>query len=187
MKAALTIGFTTASSWKLWGKASAVGERTYGPTPSLVGDDASSFQVEDLAIGVNSGKALSSLGDDALDLTIGRAPYKLGHALLVGDGSVEGSTRGGYWTNARKAFAFASIARFQTAPHQVEAFYLVRDQLPEADSDTRLAGVNYEARVTETTTLGASYLIGERGGRVKLPASTSWPIPICGRTWCAST
>jgi hypothetical protein len=61
MKAALTIGFTTASSWKLWGKASAVGERTYGPTPSLVGDDASSFQVEDLAIGVKSGKALSSL------------------------------------------------------------------------------------------------------------------------------
>src|SRR5262249_11045659 len=87
MKAALTVGFTTVSNWKLWGKASAVGERTYGPTPSLVGSDASSFQVEDLAVGIKSGTALSSLGDDALELTIGRAPYKLGHQLLVGDGS----------------------------------------------------------------------------------------------------
>src|SRR5262249_54009420 len=146
------------STWKYWAKASAVGERTYGPTPSLVGQDASSFQVEDLAVGIKSGKALSSLGDDARELTIGRAPYKLGHALLVGDGAVEGSTRGGYWSNARKAFAFASIARLQTAPHTVEGFYLLRDELSQADSDTRLAGVNYEARLTETTTLGASYL-----------------------------
>jgi hypothetical protein len=158
MKAALTVGFTTVGGWKLWGKASAVGERTYGPTPPLIGEDASSFQVEDLAVGIKSGQALSGLGHDALELTIGRAPYTLGHALLVGDGSVEGSTRGGYWTNARKAFAFASIARFHTGPHHVEGFYLLRDELPEDDSHTRLAGVNYEAHLTDTTTLGATYL-----------------------------
>jgi hypothetical protein len=158
MKAALTVGFTTAGGWKLWGKASAVGERTYGPTPPVAGQEASSFQVEDLAVGIKSGKALSSLGDDAFEVTIGRAPYTLGHALLVGDGSVEGGTRGGYWTNARRAFAFASVARFHAGPHLVEGFYLLRDELPDDDSHTRLAGLNYEAHLTETTTLGASYL-----------------------------
>jgi hypothetical protein len=158
MKAGLTISYTTAATWNFWGKASAVGERTYGAAPSLVGEDASSFQVEDFAVGLKSGQALPRLGEDALELTVGRAPYQLGHSLLIGDGAVEGSTRGGYWTNARKAFGFASIARLHTAHHRVEAFYLVRDEIPEADSHTRVAGVNYEARLTKTTTLGATYL-----------------------------
>src|SRR5262249_52878773 len=65
---------------------------------------------------------------------------------------------GGYWTNARKAFAFAAIARLKPGHHTVEAFYLDKDDLPEADSGSRLFGLNYEYAIGEHTTLGPTYM-----------------------------
>ena len=157
MKPAITGTFTSAKSWQLSGKISAVGERTYGAAPSLVGEDASSFKVEDLSLDWKSGKALGS-SENVLELTVGRAQYHLGHGLLVWDGSAEGGNRGGYWTNARKAFEFAAIGRFKPGHHTLEAFYLDKDDLPEADSGTRLWGTNYEYAIGEHTTLGATYM-----------------------------
>ena len=78
--------------------------------------------------------------------------------MLLWDGAAEGGTRGGYWTNARKAFEGAAIGRFQPGNHKFEAFYLDKDDLPEADSSTKLWGVNYEYLIGEDTTLGATYL-----------------------------
>ena len=54
-----------------------------------------------------------ALGENAIDFTVGRAPYQLGHGFLLYDGAAEGGSRGGYWTNARKAFQFAAIGRFK--------------------------------------------------------------------------
>ena len=70
----------------------------------------------------------------------------------------EGGSRGGYWTNARKAFEFAAIGRLKPGPHTVELFYLDRDELDESDSGSRLWGTNYEYGIGETTTLGATYM-----------------------------
>jgi hypothetical protein len=157
MKPALTGTYTSARTWQLYGSASAVGERTYGAAPSVVGEDASSFKVEDLHIGWRSGESIG-LGKDALELTVGRAQYRLGHGFLLWDGAAEGGSRGGYWTNARKAFQFAAIGRFRPGPHLVEAFYLDKDDLPEADSASRLWGANYELTIGEDSTLGATYM-----------------------------
>jgi hypothetical protein len=158
VKPAITATYTTPSSWQVWGKLSVVGERTYGAAPTLVGDDASSFKPDDLAVGIKSGKALENLGDDALQVTVGRARYRLGHGFLLWDGASEGGTRGGYWTNARQAFDFASIVSLNTGPHKAEAFYLLRDELPEVDSHTRLLGFNYEATLAKVNTLGVTYM-----------------------------
>ena len=157
-KPALTGTFTSSKSWQLYGKLSAVGERTYGAAPSLVGESASSFKVEDLHLGWRSGKALGALGENALELTVGRAPYQLGHGMLLWDGAAEGGSRGGYWSNARKAFEFAAIGRFKPGRHTLEAFYLDKDDLPEADTGSRLWGANYEYAIGEDTTLGATYM-----------------------------
>jgi hypothetical protein len=158
LKAGLAGAYTMRSGWQVVGTISAVGERTYGAAPTLVGDDASSFEPEDLAVSLRSGKALSRLGENAVDVTVGRAPYQIGHGFLLWDGAAEGGTRGGYWSNARKAFALAAIARFRPGPHGIDAFYLERDELPEADTGTRILGVNYQAQIGEAATLGASYL-----------------------------
>jgi hypothetical protein len=152
--------FTTASESEFYGKVSAAGERTYGAVPEQFGYDISSFGPDDLYIGWRSGKSLD-LGENAVDVQIGRAPFKLGQGFLLGDGTSEGGSRGGYWTNARRAFEFAAIGRLAPGPHKIEAFYLDRDELPEGDSGSRLWGANYEVTLggkEPHTTLGATYM-----------------------------
>ncbi len=156
VKPALSANFGVGKS-ALYGKLSAVGERTFSSAPTLVGEDASSFKVEDAHLGWRSGESLGG-SRDFLDLTIGRAPYTIGHGLLVWDGAGEGGSRGGFWSNARKAWQFAAILRLKPRNHRLEVFYLDRDELPENDSGTRLWGANYELAVGDKTTVGASYL-----------------------------
>ena len=69
-----------------------------------------------------------------------------------------GRQPGGYWTNVRKAFAFAAIGRVNSGAHKVEAFYLDRDDLPEKETGTRLWGANYEYALGEHSTFGATYM-----------------------------
>ncbi len=158
IKPAASVEYSTASSSQIYGKLSAVGTRTFGAAPSLVGDDASSFDIEDAYIGWRSGNSLAGLGENALDFTVGRTQYTLGHGMILYDGSGDGGSRGGYWTGARKAFEFAAIGRFKPGNHTIEAFYLDKDDMPESDSDSKLWGANYEYAIGEDTTLGATYM-----------------------------
>jgi hypothetical protein len=57
VKPALSATYTLASSSQIYGKLSAVGERTYGSVPEAFGQDISSFYPEDLSIGWRSGKS----------------------------------------------------------------------------------------------------------------------------------
>jgi hypothetical protein len=156
IKPALAGSHRLANSSEFYGKVSAVGERTYRAQPPIFGGDYSSFQVDDLSFGWRSGKADS--GERVLDFTVGRAPFTLGHGLLLWDGAAEGGSRGGYWTNARKAFQFAAIGRVHPGHHKLEGFYLDKDDLPENETGTRLWGANYEFTPAEHSTFGASYL-----------------------------
>ena len=157
-KPAVSAVYMLPSTSEVYGKLSVVGERTYATPPALVGRDQSSFLPEDLYIGWRSGKSLETLGENALDFTFGRAPYTLGHGFLLWDGAAEGGSRGGYWSNARKAFAVAAIARLKSHGNTLEGFYLKKDDLPENDTDTHLVGVNYEHQFGEATTLGGTYM-----------------------------
>jgi len=156
MKGALNGVFTLASTSQVYGTASAVGERTYGSAPRLVGPDLSSFGAEEFSIGWRSGKSIGN-SENLVDVVAGRVPYRIGHGMLVADGSAEGGSRGGYWSNARKAFELGVIARLSPGPNRIEAFYLDRDDLPEHDIGTRLAGLNYEFAPAEHSTIGASW------------------------------
>jgi hypothetical protein len=157
VKPGLSLAYTLPSESQIYGKVSAVGERTYGSVPPAFGADVSSFGPEDLFVGWRSGKALT-IGENAIDLSIGRNQYKLGHGFLVYDGASEGGTRGGYWTNARKAFELAAVGRVHASSHTAEVFYLDRDELPANDSGSRTWGANYEHTIGEHTTLGATYM-----------------------------
>ena len=160
VKPALSATYTLDNSSHLYGKISAVGERTYGSVPEAFGPDVSSFGPEDLSIGWRSGDSISALGTDGLDFVIGRTQYRLGHGFLLYDGAAEGGSRGGYWTNARKAFQFAAIGRIKPKGHTVEAFYLDKDELDENDTGSGLWGTNYEYAIGSATTLGATYMRG---------------------------
>ncbi|MCM3882026.1 MAG: alginate export family protein [Vicinamibacterales bacterium] len=150
IKPALSGSYKLASSSEFFGKVSAVGERTYGSSPVEFGGDVSSFQVDDLSFGWRSG--------NVLNFEVGRTPYELAHGMLLWDGAAEGGSRGGYWTNARKAFEFATIGRVNSGHHRIEGFYLDKDELQESDSGTRLGGANYEYALGEHSTFGATYM-----------------------------
>ena len=150
-------GTVRAGKGSFFGKISAAGERTYAAPPPLVGSEASSFMIEDLYIGWRSGTAIGA-GEDALELKFGRAPYTLGHGMLLWDGGGEGSSRGGYWSNIRKAWALAGVARWHAKSNTLEGFYLDRNEVPEAETGTRVVGGNYERALGENTTLGATYM-----------------------------
>ena len=149
--------YTRDNSAQFYGKVSAVGEGTFGAPPPLVGGDATSFDVEDLYIGWRSGTSIGG-GENVLDFTVGRTQYKLGHGMLLWDGAAEGGSRGGYWTNARKAFEVAAVGRYKPGNHTFEAFYLDKDELPESDTGSKLWGVNYEYAIGEDTTIGGTYM-----------------------------
>jgi len=156
VKPAISGEFAVGRS-QIYGKLSTVGERTFAAPPSIVGEDASSFKIEDLSIGWRSGQSVGS-SDNLLDFTVGRTQYKIGHGLLLWDGGGEGGSRGGFWSNARKAWEFAAVGRLKPKNHTLELFYLDRDEVPEGDTGTRLWGANYELAVGDKSTFGASYL-----------------------------
>ena len=155
-KPAVSASFGAGRS-ELYGKLSAVGERTFAAPPTLVGSEASSFQVEDAYLGWRSGKSLGT-SENLLEFTVGRTPYKVGHGFLLWDGAAEGGSRGGFWSNARKAWGFAAVGRVKPKNHTLEAFYLDRSDIPESDDATRLWGANYELAVGEKSTFGATYM-----------------------------
>ncbi|HKW00634.1 MAG TPA: alginate export family protein [Vicinamibacterales bacterium] len=156
VKPALSGTFKLKSS-EIYGKLSAVGERTYGSAPIVAGEDVSSFGVDDLAIGWRSNAGAENPDEHPIGISVGRLPYQLGTGMLIWDGSAEGGSRGGYWTNARKAFAFAVVGHVAPGPHKIEGFYLDRDELPENETGSKLAGVNYEF-TRDSNTLGATYV-----------------------------
>lgn len=156
VKPTLSADFKTGGGSHWYGKFSAVGVRTFGSAPSLVGSDDSSYDVEDFYIGWRSGSSVGS-EEDVIDFKVGRAPYKLGKGMFLYDGASDGGTRGGYWTGARKAFEMAAIGTLKTGANKIEAFYLDKDDLPESDSDTKLWGLNYELTLGEHNTLGVTY------------------------------
>jgi hypothetical protein len=157
VKPALSAVFTLPSSSQIYGKVSVVGERTYGSAPPVAGADVSSFGPEDASIGWRSGTSIGSR-EHAIDVMVGRGQYVLGHGMLLMDGAAEGGSRGGYWTNARKAFELAAVGRVGSGPHTAEVFYLDRDDLPEDETGTRLWGANYELSLREKTTIGVTYM-----------------------------
>ncbi len=159
VKPALSASYMTDYAGEIYARVSVVGERTYGSVPADFGQDISSFGPEDAYIGWRSGDSLT-LGENALDFTVGRSRYRLGHGFLLFDGAAEGGSRGGYWTNARQAFELAAIGRLQPGRHKFELFYLDKDELEEAETGSRLYGTNYEVNLGpgDSTTLGMSYM-----------------------------
>jgi hypothetical protein len=169
IKPALSADIGLDGGSTVFGKLSAVGERTFSAPPTLVGESASSLLAEDVYVGWRSGTSLG-IGEDALEVTLGRAPYKIGHGFLLWDGAADGGNRGGYWSGPRKAWEYAGIGRFNAKGNTFEVFYLDRDELHDSDTHSKVWGANYELAIGENNTLGLTYLrtqsktISERDG-----------------------
>jgi hypothetical protein len=104
--------------------------------------------IDDAWLGWNSGSLLAeSLGEDALDLSIGRQKFELGSGFLFWEGSTNGGKRGAYWLAPREAYEKTAIAKVETQGFIGRAFFIEPDDDP--DTDTKVAGLDVEYALEE--------------------------------------
>ena len=124
-------------------------------TAQLVGGDANSSDLDALYLGWRRGRPATG----RFEIRAGRTPYVHAQQFLLADGYQDGGSRGGYWSNARTAWAPGVVTRYARDPWEIEAFWLGRDERPEADTDTDVGGVDLAWRSRgQVLELGAAWL-----------------------------
>jgi Alginate export len=82
-------------------------------------------ELEDLAVGWHSGELLvGSLGDDAVDISVGRQSFQLGDAFLIGTGVVNGFSRAAAALTPHTSFDRTVILKLNSEPVRLQVFNL---------------------------------------------------------------
>ena len=116
--------------------------RTDDDAAEIGGGAADSADFDDLYVGIRRGSTETGL----IEVAGGRFPYEMAHGFLLSDGNADGGSRGSYWSNPRTAWAPAARFRYANKNNALDIFYLERDERPESNADTKIAGINYEWR-----------------------------------------
>ena len=95
-----------------------------------------------------------SLGEDALDLSLGRQDFHVGDGFLIWDGNFDTGGDGAYWLSPRSAFKMTGLARLKIDPVSGQLFYLEADG---DQGDTQVVGANLDYQ-PGFGTIGATYL-----------------------------
>lgn len=137
----------------LYGGFKLVGSATRGEgdaqRDSSTSDRPESLGIEEAYLGWKSGIAFASLGEDAVDVSVGRQPFSVGDGFLLMDGTAEGFRRAAYVIGPRASFDRTAIVKLNTEPVRADIFHLEGnvDQRLMTGSDaaaTRLYGGNIE-------------------------------------------
>ena len=143
----------------LFGRASAIGTGTQGLDAAGSNFDnryPEKLELEDLYLGWKSAQLLPSLGENALQISVGKQKYQIDEGFFMWDGASDGGVRGAYWLAPRKAFYMSGIVRLHTGPYKAEGFYLKPNDEPF--TGTNVAGANFEYEAKDTGTIGFTYL-----------------------------
>ena len=146
---------------EIYGKVSAVGERTYGTRPTMFGDDVSSFQVEDLSFGWRSGKSIGSARTPGLHRRTRFIHDRPG--LLLWTAHLRAAAAADTGPTRERPFSSPRSVVCTPGHHTGEGFYLDKDELPESDTGTRL-WCELRVQPGEHSTLGATYMEVRRSG-----------------------
>lgn len=86
--------------------------------------------LEELFIGWKSGIAFAALGEDAIDLSLGRQAFSVGDGFLILEGTGNGGRRAAKVLGPREAFERTAILKLNTQPVRADIFHLesVTDQ-----------------------------------------------------------
>lgn len=137
----------------LYGGLRIVGEGTRGngdaAADSTTSDQPTATALDNYYLGWKSGSSLSALGDDGLDLSLGRQDFTIGDGFLIQDGTAEGQKRGAVILSPRIAFDRTAILKLNTAPVRADIFHLEgtvnQDRMRGSDgAATKLYGANIE-------------------------------------------
>jgi hypothetical protein len=147
--------YDTGHAGIFYGEMAYVGARTLGDgdVANFTDGDSKGWESERAYVGWRSGSLFQSLGEDAIDISVGEQDFSIGDGFLIMDGQFDFED-GAYWLAPHSSFDQAAVVNINTQPVRGDLFYLKSD----ADQgDTELYGVNIE-HVNETLgTVGASY------------------------------
>lgn len=153
LKPSLGIEYDLQGSGIAYGLFSVIGAGTRGDgdaaNPSPTAARPEKLLPEDAAIGWKSGDLLSSLGDNALDLSAGRQSIRIGDGFMILEGTANGGRRAASVLGPRTAFEQTAVARINTQPVRADIFRAraVVDQTLTRESDnphSEFIGANIE-------------------------------------------
>ena len=148
----------------LYGRLSAVFASTNeldAAASNLLEGNVTATRVEDAYVGWRSGGLFEGLGEDFLDVSVGRQQYVVGNGFLFFTQSSNGRNRGAYWMGERQAAKFSGIVKLKTGNWRTDLIYLEADDNPY--TNTRLGGVTLDYTFSEA--------IGGVGGGIYTVAS----------------
>ena len=158
VKPALSASYTPASSSEIFGKVSAVGERTYGSVPAAFGERhlvvRARRSLHRLAIGQGAGRLAKT---PWISLSDARST-RWDTASCSATATAEGGSRGGYWTTPGKRSSWRRSAASTRGP---QGGKLLSRQGRTSGARHRDPVVGRELRIGsigEDSTLGATYL-----------------------------
>lgn len=152
----IDLGYDTGDFGAFYGGASAIGAitRSNGDPGGFTANNPSDIDLGYLYGGWKSGALFESLGEDALDISVGQQDFKIGDGFIIWDGNLDTSGDAAYWLAPRTAFDMTGLVRFNTEPVRGDAFYLRGDK----DQDnSELVGANIEYSREGWGTFGATY------------------------------
>jgi hypothetical protein len=136
--------YSLPSSSALYGRASVIGAFTNGIDAEGSNVNASritDIELEDAYLGWRSGDLLKdSLGENALDLSVGRRKYQVGSGFLFWKESNNGASRAAAGIAPRKAARIAATAKLSSHGWALDSVYLDFNDKPP--THTRLTGAD---------------------------------------------
>lgn len=83
-----------------------------------------SLSLSEAYLGWASGQSFAALGEDAVDLSVGRQNFMIGDGFLIADGTLDSFRRNNHVVGPREAFDRTAILRLNTEPVRADLFHL---------------------------------------------------------------
>jgi len=146
-------------SFYVYGALSAISSGSIGQ--ELFTDDTRGYTFfEDAYAGFITGETDEKGNRLVFNFSAGRQKFTLANAFLIANTAANGEERAALQANARWASDLLVLGQLAYNSTRFEAFYLEPDELPAIDTDTALAGLNFEARPLPGLMTAASYVTG---------------------------
>ena len=146
------------STQTLYGRIDAVQANTFegydaaGTNAGL--GDVSSLRIDKAYVGWRSGNLFSSLGEDFLDISLGRQIYKAGTLFLFGSEGGAGYNRAAYYLGGRRSADFTAIAKFKSGPWSGDLFFFDNDS--PFPANTQATGLTLDYAFSDNGSIGGS-------------------------------
>jgi hypothetical protein len=113
---------------------------------------------EDAYVGIVGGKVDEEGNRLTFNLSAGRQRFTLANGFLIANTASNGWDRAALQANARWASDLLLLGEVAYNQTKLQAFYVDPDELPILETNTKIAGVNFETTLVDGLTLGGTYL-----------------------------